>query len=326
MESKSLESQLKYGPDFICIGAQKSCTSWLHWNLYFHPDTAMPPEKELNYFGYDFSPLWKRHLVGFVIKYLRFLVRNKFYYRRYTQWFAWHSRLLKARKNEIPSAEFEFYPFKTFPFEWYEDFLFSPHTLENYPKLFPKYQGKISGDLSPSYAVFSNKWVRRLSKTAPTVKIIYLLRNPIERTWSQFKMENKDFLLTNPKESEIIECINDDFYFVYSYYTETLNKWESYFPGRVKVWFYDEVCNNPEKVFIEICEYLDIAPDTTFSHNKIKSKVFEGPSDPIPTNVRRYLNTHFKEELLSLHKRFNNVYTKDWLNCCTTELMEGDVT
>ena len=57
MELKPLENRLEYGPDFICIGAQKSCTSWLHWNLFFHPDTAMPPEKESNYFKYDLKAI-----------------------------------------------------------------------------------------------------------------------------------------------------------------------------------------------------------------------------------------------------------------------------
>src|SRR6185437_8128976 len=106
MELEVLEDQLTYGPDFICIGAQKSCTSWLHWNLLFHPDTSMPPEKEIDYFNYDFFPfsLWKRYLFGFLIKYMRFTLRHK-HYKGYNQWVKWYNRLLKAKKNEIPPTE-----------------------------------------------------------------------------------------------------------------------------------------------------------------------------------------------------------------------------
>jgi hypothetical protein len=38
------------GPDFLCIGAQKGGTSWLYYQLAFHPDFWMPPIKELHYF------------------------------------------------------------------------------------------------------------------------------------------------------------------------------------------------------------------------------------------------------------------------------------
>ena len=43
-------------PSFLCIGAQKAATSWLHKNLLEHPDVWMPPLKELHYFDYLYIP------------------------------------------------------------------------------------------------------------------------------------------------------------------------------------------------------------------------------------------------------------------------------
>jgi Sulfotransferase family len=37
-------------PDFMCIGAHKSGTTWLYQQLDAHPDFWMPPVKELHYF------------------------------------------------------------------------------------------------------------------------------------------------------------------------------------------------------------------------------------------------------------------------------------
>src|ERR1700758_1596004 len=37
-------------PDFLCVGAQKSGTSWLYRQLDLHPDFWIPPLKELHYF------------------------------------------------------------------------------------------------------------------------------------------------------------------------------------------------------------------------------------------------------------------------------------
>src|SRR5690606_11946368 len=41
-------------PDFICIGAQKSGTTWLYENLKLHPDIFMPDKKELHYFNLNY--------------------------------------------------------------------------------------------------------------------------------------------------------------------------------------------------------------------------------------------------------------------------------
>ena len=39
------------GPTFICIGAIKSGTTWLHYTLQQHPGVWLPPLKELRYFN-----------------------------------------------------------------------------------------------------------------------------------------------------------------------------------------------------------------------------------------------------------------------------------
>ena len=38
-------------PDFLVIGAQKSGTTWLWSMLNQHPETDLPIEKEIHYFG-----------------------------------------------------------------------------------------------------------------------------------------------------------------------------------------------------------------------------------------------------------------------------------
>lgn len=47
-------------PDFICIGAPKSGTSWLYDQLVAQPDVFLPAEKGTNYFdrAYDRGPDW----------------------------------------------------------------------------------------------------------------------------------------------------------------------------------------------------------------------------------------------------------------------------
>lgn len=45
-------------PHFICIGAQKAGTTWLHRQLTGHPQIFVPPGKELDYFFSEHDPAW----------------------------------------------------------------------------------------------------------------------------------------------------------------------------------------------------------------------------------------------------------------------------
>lgn len=45
-------------PDFICIGAQKSATTWLYAQLRQHPQVFLPAIKELNFFYRDLPQNW----------------------------------------------------------------------------------------------------------------------------------------------------------------------------------------------------------------------------------------------------------------------------
>ncbi|HLW74171.1 MAG TPA: sulfotransferase [Gammaproteobacteria bacterium] len=43
-------------PNFVCIGAQKTGTTWLYRQLIQHPHVFLPATKELNFFYRDLSP------------------------------------------------------------------------------------------------------------------------------------------------------------------------------------------------------------------------------------------------------------------------------
>ena len=47
-------------PDFVCIGAQKAGTTWLHRQLSEHPEVFVPERKELDFFTRKRSILWYR--------------------------------------------------------------------------------------------------------------------------------------------------------------------------------------------------------------------------------------------------------------------------
>src|SRR5213082_2952678 len=61
--------------------------------------------------------------------------------------------------------------------------------LEHYARLFEPKASLLSGDISPSYSTLSNQVIRRVVEYFPTLKVIFLARDPVERVWSHLSME-----------------------------------------------------------------------------------------------------------------------------------------
>ena len=53
-------------PSFLCIGAQKAGTTWLHAQLRSHPKVWLPPIKELHYFDHKFVKGQKKWTRSFI--------------------------------------------------------------------------------------------------------------------------------------------------------------------------------------------------------------------------------------------------------------------
>jgi hypothetical protein len=165
--------------------------------------------------------------------------------------------------------------------------------------------------MSPAYARMPEHYVRKMARAAPNARIIFLLREPVERAWSQFRMAHPT-LLASECIAERMRKIHDTNW-IYSRYSRTLDLWQRWFPGRLRVFFYDQIAEEPEKLFGDICGFLGISAVTNFDHNKIRQKVFEGPNAAMPNDVRRYFSDLFSDEVEAIHKRYNNSYTKRWL-------------
>jgi hypothetical protein len=154
------------GPDFLCIGAQKAGTRWLFDQLAFHPDFWMPPIKELHYFNRSKRFLrFARPLHERASRSLRSANRRR------------------ARGNERPlNAE---------DVAWLEARMWlhkRPLDLDLYARLFNLRGDRLSGDICPPYAILPDAEAKAVRDRFPEARIVYLVRDPIDRLWSQYCM------------------------------------------------------------------------------------------------------------------------------------------
>lgn len=189
-----------------------------------------------------------------------------------------------------------------------------------YTSVFSARAEQIVGEITPSYSILRQESVAYIHKLMPDLKIIFILRNPIDRAWSQFRM---DLSLNQQKSFE--DLIYTDFIKHFSSqdsrargdYLKTIQTWQSHYPEKqFHICFFDQLLENPCLFIREICEFLNVSTKTDYLQ-KI-STVSENSygndyKNKLPPKIKMYLAELYFPELEKLSDRFGG-YTTEWLN------------
>lgn len=258
------------GPYFLCIGAQKAGTTWLYANLKSVSGVAMPPLKEIHYF----DEIYKKEKTSLFAR-----ISSK---EGMNQWW-WKEELIRALKKIRRTKSFE----NTF---WYLRYFFLPRNFDWYKKLFDVPRNNISGDITPDYCILNRDIIRLIHEQFPKLKIIYLIRNPVDRAWSALKMryiKRRGFEI-----NQIDEDLIEEYYEKFSEFNDiqrTITNWTTIFPKKqFYIGVYDELVENPVSFFNNILNFLNLPLD--YDTGKAQTFVFKGVSAQIPHKLKIILN------------------------------------
>jgi hypothetical protein len=289
-------------PDFIGIGAQKAGTTWLHRNLQDHPQIFMP-RKEVHYFDkkiHDRSNGLQR-LFG----------------RRQSdqQWRGQlkHWLTMNAVKQR-PGAETLLWGFKYF---------MRPYDDEWYGQVFEPKKGRVAGEITPAYSTLAAKTVAHVHELAPEAKIIFMIRNPIERAWSHTVMsfdKVQKGSVESASEEAMLAKISRPNAALLNDYQRTFGNWQRFYPEeRFFVGFLEDVHFFPAELLSRLCEFLGVDP--SYEPEMATKKIHSRSADTMPTPLAVRLARSYREELEGLAGRFGG-YAAFWLYCAE-RLIEG---
>jgi hypothetical protein len=124
---------------------------------------------------------------------------------------------------------------------------------------------KAIGELSHDY-LFSDLATARIKKDLPGVKLLTTLRNPVERTFSQYLHWLSRGWTDEPFETILQkhpEFINNSLYFKHlSVYLERFDQ------SQIKILFFEDLKKNPEKFASAIFDFLAISFPHHISYNE----------------------------------------------------------
>jgi hypothetical protein len=287
-------------PDFIGIGAQKAGTTWLHRNIVDHPQIWIP-RKEVHYFDKkikDHSNVRSR-LTGKSLEDQRWrkLVRH---------WTATH---LKQFDLEGLLFVYRFY--------------MRPYNDRWYASIFEPRKGRIAGEITPAYSTLGRGMVSHVHEIMPDAKLIFLMRNPIERDWSQTVMsfdKAEKGSAESVSEEKLLKQFERKGSRTLTDYLRTLETWQDFYPEeQIFVGFTEDVHFYPEELLRSVFGFLSV--DTSYQPPTPAKKVHSRSSDTMSTRVAAHLAGTYKDELMQLEERFGG-YTSFW-RYCGARLSEG---
>jgi len=156
----------------------------------------------------------------------------------------------------------------------------------HFPSLLHKYyveqirkQNFVTGEKTPDY-IFYPYAPKRILETVPRVKLIVLLRNPVERAYSHYRHEVRLGVETLPFEKaiereekrlrgEMEKMLEDENYYSYKYrdysyltkgiYADQLKTWMKLFPKeQILIMKSEDFFNNPSTIFKRVLEFLNL--------------------------------------------------------------------
>jgi hypothetical protein len=292
-------------PDFLCIGAQKAGTTWLYRNLKTHPDVWLPPEKELHYFDKrlrideaDFvseqvhkgakrrRPPRRKRLEQMIGGW------TKSFSPSALRWQLWNSGMTSS-----PDA-----------LRWRLRYSLARPSDDWYISLFRPAEGRLTGDMTPGYAMLSTRRVAHVRQLVPDVKIIFFLRNPIERAWSHAGMHAQQGYV-DPDVEAIRRHFRSAGSRRHTDYVQAIDTWSHAFPAdQIFVGFNEDIRFHPRELLSRICDFLGTDDPGRWPY--MTERVYGRSDATIPTSLAAELASIHSELIDELSRRFGGY--ADW--------------
>jgi len=267
---------------FLSIGAMKAGTTWLYSLLERHPQIHFTPEKEIHFLAHHY--LDKKHLT-----------EDHRQHRAQTR-LSNIGNLRPERQDAIRA--------------WYNNqYLNGMPSLAWYQNLFSGSQGRPvwNADFSNLSALIQAEgWKSLRSEVSETIKAIYIIREPCERLWSQYKFSGQSHENINPSdfEQQIEQFLNDPAVNVHSQYCNNLDAvCEGLGHQNVKAMIFDDIQDQPEALLASVEQFLEITARDHSSHNNLRRRINTTADQAPPAVFRRHCVPIVEREVEGLKER-----------------------
>jgi hypothetical protein len=174
--------------------------------------------------------------------------------------------------------------------------------LENYARLFEPKGERLSGDITPAYSMLNDEIIDQIIDHFPNLKVIFFVRDPVERAWSQLSMgvrlgRIRAFDVENI--DEVIRTLLKPGVLLRSYPSKIVARWRRHVrPELFRVYFFDDLQENPADLRRAVLDFLGADPNKQNGRRRVDYNSDAGIKKlRLSDKVRSRLAEFFKKEL-----------------------------
>jgi Sulfotransferase domain len=137
---------------------------------------------------------------------------------------------------------------------WYQQFFPPAHEAPQY---------KAIGEITPQY-IYNPEAPCHIRACIPDCKLIAILRNPVERAYSEYGLRVRNRAVQQPFSSFLEQ---ERGAYERGFYTQQLERYLRYFPRHhMLVLIFERVTHEPQHALTQVAEFLQVAPDLFNQH------------------------------------------------------------
>ncbi|MDX2157117.1 MAG: sulfotransferase [Hyphomicrobiaceae bacterium] len=269
---------------FVGIGAQKSGTTWLARMLAAHPDIFITPVKEIHYFD---------HIAGITEQLSdkkRRSRHRKYHQRMWTQL----SRFSEHRSQ----------------WSWWRDYMGSPIDDAWYRRLFAHRGGAtFAGEITPEYAILGKQGLAHIKRLAPTARVVFIMRNPVDRMWSQVLHQCRSRGLdANRQTTEaIVAMLAEPRFGELGDYAATLDDMKAVFRSdQTLALFYEDMHQDRLAALRQVCGFIGTRFDAAY-FPELGRRFNRSQQAALPAPVREHLRVLCRPQAEAVRQRLGRL-------------------
>ena len=171
---------------------------------------------------------------------------------------------------------------------------------------FSKGARRVKGEITPAYSFLPPERIREVSEYLPDIRLLYILRNPVERAWSGIRRRvwfGKGSLASSAAPDELLRAAIDPAVLSRGDYLNNLRNWNRYYPPeRMQIIFYEDIRENGRAVLEQTCIFLGVDPGKLPADRSSRQEVNRAPASDMPAEVRQLLTDHYLRDRSALEE------------------------
>lgn len=170
------------------------------------------------------------------------------------------------------------------------------------------YRPVIRGEATASYAAIDRDVIADIVTLNPNVKVVLMVRNPIDRAWSHAKKDlvrNSGRKFTEVSNQEFEEFFSDPYQLRCAQYVDNIDNWASHLnPDNLYVGSFDDIAERPIDFMVDVLRFLGVSAEISYVGSSVNKSVNPAGSAEIPPQHRKYLVDLLSVELDKLGERY----------------------